>query len=110
MNLEQSLSALEEQAQQSRRNTIRAIVAFILLQSIGVILQMMQDFSPLASKIAIPIWSVLTLISMIAVGVTVGRYWYKHRPALERGRLDLQITMFGELQNQIAELKARLEK
>ena len=37
------------------------------------------------------------------------RYWYKHRPALERGRIDLQIAVFGELQRQMNQLSQRSE-
>ena len=45
---------------------------------------------------------------LITASVVIVRYWHKHRPALERGRTDMQIAMFAELQQQISDLSQRV--
>lgn len=109
MQLEQSLTALEQKARSSQRATIRAIVAVILCSIAAVILNMGQGYSPLPHHIVGPIWVLCTWTSLITAGVLIVRYWTQHRPALERGRTDLQIAMFNELQQQMAKLAQRLD-
>lgn len=109
MQLEQSLNALEKKAQSSQRATICAIVAVILCSIAAVILNMGQGFSPLPMHIVAPLWTLCTWGSLIAAGVLIVRYWTQHRPALERGRTDLQIAMFNELQRQMTKLAQRLD-
>ena len=108
MNLEQSLESLEQKAHASRRATLRAVAAVVVCYIFGFALEMTQGFSPLPINIIAPIWSLCSFAALITTGVVVVRYWSKHRPALERGRTDLQIAMFGELQRQVSELSQRL--
>jgi hypothetical protein len=56
-----------------------------------------------------PIWVTCTWASLICLAVFGVRYWTQHRPALERGRIDLQIAMFNELQQQLARLAERID-
>jgi hypothetical protein len=108
VQLEQSLEQLERQAQSSRRATLWAVAAVVVGYVFGLALQMTREFTPLPYNIIIPLWAVGTWIALIIAGVLGVRYWSIHRPALERGRIDLQIAMFGELQRQIAALNHRL--
>jgi len=109
MNLAHSLESLERRAQSSRRATIRSLVAVIICYGFGHFLRMTQSSPPWPYEIIIPIWALCSWIALITAGVLVARYWYKHRPALERGRTDVQIAMFGELQRQIAQLAQRID-
>lgn len=109
MQLEQSLHALEQRARSSQRATIRAAGAVVLCWIAGFIMNMGQGFSPLPVNIVGPIWVACTWISLICVAVFGVRYWTQHRPALERGRIDLQIAMFNELQRQMTRLADRIE-
>lgn len=110
MQLEQSLHALEQKARSSQRATIRAIGAVVLCWIAGLLLNMGQGFAPLPNHIVGPIWVACTWASLICVAVFGVRYWTQHRPALERGRIDLQIAMFQELQRQMTKLADRLDR
>lgn len=108
MNLEQSLESLELKAHSSRRATIRSLGVVTACYLVGFALQMIQNLAPLPFDLILPLWSFCTTAALITAVVIVVRYWSLHRPALERGRIDLQITMFGELQRQVSELNERL--
>lgn len=108
MNLEQSLESLEQKANSSRRATIRAIGAVVVCYIFGLALNSVQHVTPLPHAVIGPLWIFCTWGSLITSAVLVTRYWSRHRPALERGRTDLQIAMFGELQRQVSELSQRL--
>jgi hypothetical protein len=105
MQLEQSLHALEQKARSSQRATIRAAGALVLCWIASFILNMGQ----LPVHVVGPIWVTCTWASLICLAVFGVRYWTQHRPALERGRIDLQIAMFNELQQQLARLAERID-
>ncbi len=107
MDLEKSLASLEEKAQASRRLTIRSAGIVTLCYVLGFIMNVMHGFT--TYEFLAPIWSAVSSISIITCVVVAVRYWTQHRPALERGRIDLQIEMFGELQRQIAGLSSELK-
>lgn len=110
MNLEQSLEQLETRAESSRRATIRSLIAVTICYIFGFALNSIQPFSSVPFEVIGPIWMLCTWASLITAAVIVGRYWYRHRPALERGRTDMQIAMFGELQRQIADLQNQIQR
>lgn len=108
MNLEKSLEKLERQAESSRKNAIRSVAAVLVCLVFAFLINSYQALAPAPNQILAPIWTACTWIAMITCATVLVRYWTKHRPALERGRMDLQIAMFGELQQQIAALNDRL--
>ena len=110
MNLERSLEKLERQAESSRRNAIRSVAAVLVCYVFAFLLNSYQALAPgvAPTYILAPLWSAITWIAMIAAVTILVRYWTRHRPALERGRTDLQIAMFAELQQQLAALNQRL--
>lgn len=109
MNLDQSLNAVEQRVQASRLATIRSVMAVVVCYLFGLVLQMTQQYTPF-KEIVLPLWALATNAALITAGVLVTRYWYKHRPALERERTDLQIAMFSELQRQLNQLNERLDQ
>lgn len=110
MNLEQSLESLEQKARSSRTNIVRAIVALVLCAAFAYVLNTIEGLGQRLHPALGMIWVLATWASLISAIVIIGRYWHTYRPALERGRTDLQIAMFGELQRQIGDLNRRLEK
>ncbi|MBI3866372.1 MAG: hypothetical protein HY290_31215 [Planctomycetia bacterium] len=110
MRLENSLDSLEETARSSRRNAMRSVVALCICTAGAFVLNTVEGLgSPVPPAIGMA-WVLATWAALISSIVIIARYWHTHRPALERGRTDLQIAMFGELQRQIAELNRRLDK
>jgi hypothetical protein len=45
------------------------------------------------------------LPAAITAAIAIARNWTVHHPSLDKGRIDLHLAMFEELQRQIAELK-----
>jgi hypothetical protein len=84
------------------------VAAVIICYVFAFVMNSYQALAPAPNQILAPIWTVCTWIAMITAATILIRYWTRHRPALERGRMDLQIAMFGELQQQIATLNQRL--
>jgi hypothetical protein len=108
MNLGQSLETIEKRAESSRRATIRSVVAVIVCY-VGLYLSFMARGLGTYTENAIAVLSICTWVALISAAVFVTRYWGWHRPALERGRLDLQIAMFAELQRQMNQIVQRLD-
>ncbi len=109
MNLQQSLDSLEKQTRSSRAVVIGSVVVVIACYAFALVVNLTPTI-PWPHKILAPIWSTLTIVAMIAAAISAVRYWSRHRPALERGRIDLQIAMFGELQHQISQLAEKLDR
>lgn len=104
MKIETTVESLDQKARWSQRFTIRAIAAVAVCQLFGFAFNAAGPWLKHTNVIA-PIWSVCTLAAMITAAVAVVRYWTIHRPQLEKGRVDLQVAMFQELQRQISELR-----
>ncbi len=54
-------------------------------------------------------WGACSWTGLIVAGVLLLLYRDKYRPALERAKTDLQISMIADLQRQIAALSQRLD-
>jgi hypothetical protein len=48
-------------------------------------------------------------VALITAGVLLSLYWHMYRPAADRARSDLQLSMIADLQRQIAKLIERLD-
>jgi hypothetical protein len=106
MKIESTVESLYEKARSSQRFTIRAIAALAVCYLFGFAFNAAGPWLPYTNVIA-PIWSLCTWTAIITAAVAVIRYWTIHRPQLEKGRVDLQVAMFQELQCQISELQRR---
>ena len=51
-------------------------------------------------------WMICTWAALVTAAIAATRYWTVHRPRLEKGRSDLQVAMFRELQRQISDLRS----
>lgn len=108
MNVDQSLQRIEKRAESSRRATIRSVAAIIVCYVALYLSFMTRGLVPYMDGV-IAVLSIATWIALITAAVFITRYWAVHRPALERGRIDLQIAMFTELQRQMGQLVQRLD-
>lgn len=104
MKIETTVESLDQKARWSQRFTVRAIATVVVCQVFGLAFNVAGPWLTHANVIA-PIWSLCTLAAMVTAAVAVVRYWTVHRPQLEKGRVDLQVAMFQELNRQIAELR-----
>lgn len=109
MKLNQSLERLEQTAEASRTALIRSVGAVFVCYIFGFVFNLTREYSALPYHIIGPAWSICTNVALVTMTVIAVRYWSRHRPALERGRTDLQIAMFSELQRQVAELTQRVD-
>jgi hypothetical protein len=107
MTIQQSLKSLDDKASSSQRFTIRSIAAVVVCYVFGIAFNAAQPWLPGHGEILAVIWTVCTWAALITAAVAIVRYWTIHRPKLEKGRIDLQVAMFQELQLQIAELRNR---
>jgi hypothetical protein len=57
---------------------------------------------------AVVMWSVFGWITMLSSLVLFFVYFGKYRPALNRGRWEVQTTAIAELQREVRELRQRL--
>ena len=55
------------------------------------------------------IWGAAGVIAMLATGVLAAIYQYRYAPALTSAKSDLTSTMIADLQQQIADLRRKLE-
>ena len=110
MGLERSVQALERTAHESQRNTIRFFFGLVACYAIGFLMSAARIRAEGAGQALGALWVVVTWIALLGFVFSLIRYWTQHRPTLERARTDLQITMFGELQREIAELRRDLER
>lgn len=108
MNLDQSLQKIEKRAESSRRATIRSIAANIVCYLAFYLSFMTRSHVPHMESVT-AVLAIGTWVALITAAVFITRYWAVHRPALERGRIDLQIAMFTELQRQMDQLVQRLD-
>lgn len=105
MKTHQTLTALDDKARASQRLTVRAIAAVVGCYICGFVLNGAQAWLPAYGEALLIVWTICTWVALITAAIVVTRYWTVHRPQLERGRIDLQVAMFQELQQQIAELR-----
>jgi uncharacterized membrane protein len=105
MSIQQVLASLDEKARACQRLTIRAIASVIVCYLIGFAFNAAQSWGVAANPVLATIWMLCTWAALITAAVAATRYWTVHRPRLEKGRSDLQVAMFQELQRQIAELR-----
>ena len=100
MNLEEKLKSTERRAGVIRRASLIALTAtLVFLQATWLL--------------AHPRWvqavsAICFFAALISSGVLFSLYWHKYRPAVDRARGDLQISMIADLQRQIATLSQRL--
>ncbi len=111
MNLELSLKTLEDNAEWSHRNTVRAVIWMMIFYACGFVLNMINHGPGIGLSPAIAIiWMLGTWIATITAGILVIRHWSIHAPALQRGRTDLQIALFNELQQEVSELNDKIDQ
>lgn len=105
MKIQQSLQSLDDNAHLSQRFTIRSIAAVVVCYLFGSAINIARPWLPDHGEILAVVWTICTWAALITAAVAVVRYWTIHRPKLEKGRIDLQVAMFQELQRQIEELR-----
>ena len=100
MNLEEKLKSTERRAGVVRRASLIASAATLA-------------FFTATGLLAHPRWvqavsAICFFAALISSGVLLSLYWHKYRPAVDRARGDLHISMIADLQRQIAALSERL--
>jgi hypothetical protein len=103
MNLEKTLDSLERRGRSVRR---ASVVAMALCFVMWVLLFAYQSTE---FKWVMVVSVIGLYVSLLAAGVLLTLYLLKYRPALERARSDLQISMIADMQRQIAALSSRLD-
>ncbi len=53
---------------------------------------------------------ILGNFSLLTTGVLLTLYWHKYRPAIDRQRADLQMTLLRDMQRQIEEIRAAVKR
>jgi hypothetical protein len=56
------------------------------------------------------IWAGFGQVVLFTTAVMAGLFQYRYKPALERAKSDLQMSLFAQLQAQVAELSRKLDK
>lgn len=110
MKLELSLKSLEKNAEWSRHQSTRAVVWLALCYLFGFGINLIAGSGIGVGQFVGVVWVVCTWVAMIATAILLVRHLTIHKPALERGRTDLQIAQFNELQQQITELNEKIGK
>jgi hypothetical protein len=109
MNLEQSVERLEQRARFVRRASQWGLGVLIFCVLAVIPLQLFGLGQPGKYEWILPVWSACGLVAMLATGVLSGVYSYRYRPALKRARSEMQLSTIDNLQQQISELKERLD-
>lgn len=104
MNIENTLVSLDDKAKRSQRLAVLASAAVVVCQVFGYAFNAAGPSLAYRNVIG-PVWIVCIVTALITAAVAIVRYWTIHRPQLEKGRVDLQVAMFKELQRQISELQ-----
>jgi hypothetical protein len=103
MNLDKSLESLERRARSVRRASLIAsglAIATLVLAMLSMATNV---------RWVVCVLGVCFYLALIVAGVLLTLYWHKYRPAVDRTRSDLQISMISDLQRQIAALSRRLD-
>ena len=107
MTLEKSLESMERRARLVRRACWIASTLTVACLLAMLPLKMFRLLTEVAwVRVA---WGACFWTALITAGVLLVLYRDKYRPALDRARTDLQISMIADLQRQIATLSERLE-
>lgn len=111
MNLDKTLESIERRARSVRRASLvaSAITIAVLLLAVFLMLLFQNLSMATAMKWVTVILGVCFYLSLIVAGVLLILYQYKYRPAVERAKSDLQLSMIADLQRQIATLSQRLD-
>ncbi len=107
MILHNTLKSLDETARSSQLFVIWTIAAVVVSGMFGLVFQEIQPWLPGNTEAIAVVISIASNVALIAAAVAVIRYWTIDRPQLERGRIDLQVAMFQDLQRQISEMRNR---
>jgi hypothetical protein len=106
MNLQKKLESIEHRAGVIRRSSlialVTAVVGYLGLPLLGGLLRTPAWWVP-------AVWAACTLTALITAGMWLSLYWCKYRPAVDRARTDLQISMISDLQRQLAALSQRMD-
>jgi len=107
MALEQTLIGLEERARSIRR------ASFI---GVGVTIACMLSVLPLEGlrltqwPWVAPLWATVTNLAFITTAALLTLYWHKYRPAIDRQRSDIQMSVLADIQRQVAELRSEIHR
>lgn len=55
-------------------------------------------------------YAVLANLSLLTTGVLLTLYWHRYRPAIDRQRVDLQMTLLRDMQRQIEQIRAAVKR
>ncbi len=119
MTLETNLAAWEDRSEKVRRRLVWSII-ILMFGYLGTILSMLS-YSPGRAALAgttltlvygaihwaLVIAALVALFAAIWLAIT---YFVKYAPTLKRARFDVQTSMILQLQEQIAELRADLQR
>ena len=107
MELELKLEETEEFAKKVRRASLIGVGITVAFW-IGIL--PFEFFRLGAIHWARVTYVVLGNLSLLTTGVLLTLYWHKYRPAIDRQRVDLQMTMLRDMQQQIEEIRAAVKR
>lgn len=98
-----ALQEIERRGRRIRRASLWGLAVTIAWIASILPLEMLK--LPASHPWLLPLWSGGGTTAMIVTGILAGIYQYKYQPAANQARSDLQMAMFAQLQQQIAELQ-----
>lgn len=104
MKLQQTLDSLDAKARSSQRFTVISIASFAVCYVAGVVFNVIVHLLGDFGTVVAGVWMLCSWVTMITAAVALTRHLTVHRPRLEKGRTDLQIAMFQDLQRQLTQL------
>jgi hypothetical protein len=107
MQLESSIKRLERRADFLNRASWYG--AAVLVAIIVSVLPM-EYFKLFTMEWVRMIWAGFGQVVLFTTAVMAGLFQYRYKPALERAKSDLQMSLFAQLQAQVAELSRKLDK
>lgn len=107
MQLQENLKAMEERARKVRRASW--IGAGMTIATCLAVLPM-EAFQLSRIPWVPVVWAIVGNLSLITTGILLTLYWHKYRPAIDRQRSDIQMSVLAEIQRQVAELRAEVAR
>jgi len=105
MKIQQTLTSLDEKAQSSQRLAVRSIATVVVCYVFGFAFNVALRSLPNYGGVITVVLMICSWTALITAAVAITRYWTIYRPQIEKGRIDLQVAMYQELQRQISELR-----
>ena len=108
MQLEQSLAKWERDGRVVRR--AGWIAAAVSILGMFTILPLQAIPALRQNAVVLFLWCLIWLASLVVAGFFIVLYREKYAPGINRARFDLQVAMIHELQQQLEELRRRVDR